>query len=126
MAPQVSEGCGWNRESTREGANGWGSAHGRNPLPERIPGHRDGTDDKRRNRVTHAGDGRARNHHGEGVAALCAYDRRDLPPAHQAIAFEGQVVDSVHYESVAGIEIGVAAASKNVRAVLHDDSVVVA
>src|ERR1700730_5775623 len=58
----------------------------------------------------------------ERTPALYCQDRRQFPSAHEAIAFEGQIVDGIRNEPVPGVEIGRPAAAENVGAVLNDNS----
>src|SRR5262249_42884802 len=45
---------------------------------------------------------------------------------YQAIAFEGQIVDGVHYKAMAGIKVGRPPAAEDIVAVLNQDAIVVA
>src|SRR5215510_13279757 len=98
----------------------------KHPLIQRIFGHRNLAQNQRSDRVSDAGDVSARNYYGKWISTLRAHNRRQLPSAYRAIAFERQLINRVDDEAVTGIEVGVAFAAYDVQAVRHDHSVAVA
>src|SRR5262249_38871337 len=93
---------------------------------KRVLGKLNGTVGIRPNGVADTRDGAGGEYYVKGISTLQTDNRRNGPAAHERIPLEGQIVDRVDDEPVAGIEVGGAAAAKDVRAVLHNDSVIVA
>ena len=80
----------------------------------------------RTDRVASARGARRGENDVERIAALHYHDRRQFPPTDKAITFERQFVDGIRDKSMPRVEIGIPAAVEDVRAVLNNDSRVVA